>query len=861
VRILVISNSYPPYHKSGYASGCLDIVEGLKARGHQVQVLTSAPESGQAPSADDIHRRLTRDSPKLRHWHDVFLKEVINQTVFRNLSRDFEPDLVFLFDLSGISVSLAMVAQEEGRPVCFYVANDWLAAWERDLWYRSWPKEEGGFRVLRFLSRRFELVPPAGPLDLAHVVFSSAYLKDMSRHAGPAGAAVIPWGIDVRRFAGDERPSPVPSRLLYVGKIGPQKGLDIAIEALSLLKGQYGCKGLTLTIAGDDRAFPDFAAYLRDLAAWRGVLHDVSLAGWVPREKMPGLYRTHNILVFPSVLEEPLTISLLEAMSCGMAVVSTATGGNAEILTDEVNALVIPRESPRQCAEKVLRLLREPELLESLGAKARRTVEEGFAFESSLDALEQVLLHAASRPAARSQRPVPKEARTIPERMGRESAGELSRRARKWLKYGDLVVLSRALLKPDFLMAKLKAAFQKSSSYVALLVFPVLYETFFLLSGRRKKSSPRVSLPERVLVVQPADIGDILLSGPFLRELRRFLPRAEIHLAVQPRMLNLVEKCPYVDAVIPFDWRRVKDWKTAFRGHVRWWLDAGKLARHSLWKHRFDTAISLRWNNDAPQAASLILMYVSGAPRRIAYINGPDDFLFLRLGDVNRLTTAGPARGAPKHEVERQLDILRFLGGHPENAGLEVWTTEEDERFARHFLSRSGLTGKEPLVAMAPGAAWGYRRWPVGRFIEVGRWLQENFGASILIVASRSELDLAFQVEKGLHRDRAFNLAGRTTLREMAAVLKRCRLFVGNDSGPMHVAAASGVPSVGLFGPGEYERFRPWGPGHEVVRLGFTCNPCSENCQFNEPRCILGITVEQVKAVLAGKIESWSDLK
>jgi ADP-heptose:LPS heptosyltransferase len=438
---------------------------------------------------------------------------------------------------------------------------------------------------------------------------------------------------------------------------------------------------------------------------------------------------------------------------------------------------------------------------------------------------------------------------------------ELYRKARKWLKYSDLLVLSRAVLKPDFLMAKLKAVVQKSSSYVALLVFPVFYEAFFLLSGRRKKSSPRASPPEKILVVQPADIGDVLLSGPFLRELRRFLPRAEIVLAVQPRMLNLVEKCPYVDAVLPFDWRKVKDWKTAFRGHVRWWLDAGKLARRSLWKHRLDTVISLRWNNDAPQAASLILMYVSGARRRIAYINGPNDFLFLRLGDVNRLTTAGPVRGAPKHEVERQLDILRFLGGHPENAGLEVWTAEEDERFARRFLSRSGLTGTELLIALAPGAAWSYRRWPAGRFIEVGRWLQENYGASILIVASRSESGLALQVENGLHRGRAFNLAGRTTLREMAAVLKRCRLFIGNDSGPMHVAAASGVPSIGLFGPGEYERFRPWGPGHEVVRLGFTCNPCSENCQFEEPRCIRGITVEQVKAVLAGKIESRSDLK
>lgn len=859
MRILVISNFYPPHHKTGYALGCRDIVESLKTRGHRVQVLTSTYGLKKPQSDGAVHRWLTKDSKNNQHWHDVFLKEVVNQAYLRSLCRDFQPDIVFLFDLSHISISLALLAQEMGLPACFYVSSDWFATWERDPWFQSWPKGRGGFKVLRFLSRHFELLPPSQPSDLARVIFTSQYLKNMAIQVGQtvAQAAVIPWGIDIRRFSFNKANRQKPSRLLYVGQIGPQKGLDVAIEALGILKKERGYDLLSMTIVGDDKAFPDFTAYLRVLAATNGVLNNITFAGYTPRKNMPDLYQAHDILVFPSVMEEPLTISLLEAMSCGMAVVSTASGGNAEILRDGFNALIIPKENPRACAQQILRLLQDPGLYESMRSNARSTIEERFRLEQSIDSIEAVLKDAAAQAGANRQRTESKGLPLRAERARSESVAKLSKRAKRWLAFGDLFVLTRAFLKQKFLRRKLKAAYQKASSFIALLIFPALFKGFFLLTGRRRKRSPTAaSQLRKVLVVQLADMGDIILTNPFLRELRRFLPRAKISLVIQPSMYNLVEKCPYIDEVVPFHWRVVKDWKNAFRGRILWWLKASGLAGRSLWKHHFDAAISLRWNNDACQAASLILMYVSGAPRRIAYINGPNDFTFTRLGDVNRLTTQGPVRGASKHEIELQLDILRFLGAHPEDTSLEVWTTQDDERFAKNLLNQYGLADTDLLIAFAPGAAWAYRRWPASRFIELGKWLQETYRACILIIASKGERGLALQVERGLQSKRTVNLAGKTTLREMASILKSCKLFVGNDSGPMHVATASGVPSVGLFGPGEYERFRPWGTNHEVIRLGLSCNPCSENCQFNEARCIKGITVSQAKEVLSKKLES-----
>ncbi len=859
VRVLVISNFYPPERKTGSTLGCRNIVESLKARGHHVQVLTGALESKKQHSTGDVHGWLRRDSKETQHWHAVFLKELANQTLSRRLFQDFRPDVIFLFDLSQVSVSLALLGQDMGLPTCFYVSSDWFATWERDPWYQVWPKDRGGSRVLRFLSRHFGLVPPSQPLDLSGVIFASAFLKNMAMQVGRpvAQAPVVPWGIDLGRFSYKQASRQAPSRLLYVGKVGPEKGIDIAIEALGILKKERGYADLSLTISGDDQDCPSFVTYLRDLGAHRGVLNNLIFSGYTPSEKMPSLYQAHDIFVFPSAKEEPLTISLLEAMSCGTAVVSTSSGGNSEILKEGTNALVIPKENPEQCASEVLRLLKEPGLFESLRAQARSTIEERFGLDRSVDALEEILMDAAGQAAAALPG---RESKELPSTAGDarpEPMTRLIRRAERWLKWGSLIVLTRAFLKPPFLAQKIRAAFQKSSSFIALLVFPVLYEGFFLLRGRQRKStSTAAPQPRKVLVVQLADIGDVILTSPFLRELRRFLPRARITLAVQPRMFNLVEKCPYIDEVIPFRWRTVRHWKDAFRGHLLWWLEASRLAGRRLWKHYFDTAISLRWNNDACQAAALILMYTSGAPRRIAYINGPGDFLFHRLGDVNRLTTEGPVRGALKHEIERQLDILHFLGAQPEDTHLEVWTSREDEQFAKNLLNRYGIVPTDFLIALAPGAAWAYRRWPADRFIELGRWLQETCKATVLIIADKGEQDLAGQMERGLQIRLTINLAGKTTLREMAAVLKHCNLFIGNDSGPMHIAAASGVPSVGLFGPGEYERFRPWGKDHETVRLGLTCNPCSENCRFDQARCIQGITVSQVRSVLAKKLLS-----
>jgi ADP-heptose:LPS heptosyltransferase/glycosyltransferase involved in cell wall biosynthesis len=857
MRILVITGGYPPHDLTDQALGCRDIVEALKARGHRVRVLTSIPSLRKPRKDDDILSWLIRNRKNTIGWQQVFLKEAVNQAAFEIAARDFRPDIVFLFDFSQISASLALLARAKGLPVCYHVSTDGLAGWEADRWYQEQPKGARGYKVLRHLVRRYQVAAFSAPLELDRAIFTSRYLEASAAQVGksPAHPTVIPWGVDTHRFIFKESDGREPKRLLYRGPLKPQKGVEIAIQALGLLKRDHGRDDLRLTIAGISDAFPDYLAALHDLADDCGVLTNVDFTEYGPARATPDLYLTHDIFVFPSVLVEPLAVPVLEAMACGLGIVATATGGQAEVLQDGVNALVIPKENPEACARAILRLLDQPDLYRDLRLRARTTIEERFRFEPAVESIEAVLTSAVGQTAADRSNGSGAEPPAIPERAYLKDLAKLADRVERSLKRGSFLVQVRNWFKPEKIKLKYWLKFRRSSSLAAIKIFPPLFEGCLKLRGRgQDRKTTSGFLPREILVVQLADLGDVILSGPFLRELRRFLPQARIVLAVQPSMVNVVEKCPYIDELRTFDWRAVRDYKNAYQGIPGWWLKAFRMHARNFKKDHFDLAVSLRWNNDPCQAASLILMYTSGAPQRLAYLDAAADYRPLPLDNLNRLTTFGPLRAAPKHEIEYQMDLLRFLGAHPEDTRPEVWTTPEDERVARSLLEDRHLAADGPLIAFAPGAAWAFRRWPAERFVELGRWLQENYRAVILIFAGQAERVLAATIEQGLDAARTVNLAGKTTIREMAAVLKSCAYFVGNDSGPMHVAVAAEVSVVGLFGPGEYERFKPWGPDPEVVRLGLTCNPCSENCKFAEALCIRGIPVSQVQSVLAEKL-------
>jgi glycosyltransferase involved in cell wall biosynthesis len=688
MKILVISNYYPPYHKTGYDLGCGDIVQELIDRQHQVKVLTSVNgiTSDHADNDGRVHRKLLIDDEKRLDWKAVFLKEFINQTYFKKLCADFEPEIVLFFDLSFISFSLFSLAQDMGLASCSYYANNWFITPEKDQWHKLWPKDAQGFKVLRFLTDRFDLALPQPFTPPAYSIFSSHFLKnvalDLKRTSSET--SVLPLGIELDLFPYKREKTEKSHRLLYVGKIHPDKGVDDVVKALHILHHEHGYESLSLTIAGDESTSPDYAAYLRGLSEKLGLLNKVRFSGFIPQEQVLDLYHSCDILISPSHLDDSSNRTLLEAMSAGIPIVSSSTESKMEIIEDRFSGLIYPKENPSLCAEKVQCFLENHELMESTRRNARSSVERQFQIERCVDSLENILLKAGQ-----NTKSVPSFPKILPHDR---SFDDLTREAKRWLKLGKFLVFMRILMKPSFYLHLPKKIYKKILILTPHRFHSILFNIYYFANGhRRKKTDMKADKRQKILVVQLADIGDVILTSPFVRELRRSNPKAWIGLVVQPRMFPLIEKCPHVDEVIAFDWRSIKNMDAFLRGSPKWWKLSSRLSKHQLWKHRLDLAVSIRWNEDPCQAATLILMYTSGAVSRVAYKATSSDPMRYGWKDLNRLITKGPSRGFPVHEVEHQLDVLRYLGTNPSSTRLEVWTSEEDDRLVQDILEEHNI--------------------------------------------------------------------------------------------------------------------------------------------------------------------------
>jgi len=398
MRILVISNFYPPHVIGGYELGCRDVVDGLKSRGHDVGVLTSSHGLERTEKSEGVYRWLDTDIRLKIDGNSgdllkVFKKESTNRRAFARVCREFSPDILYIWNATHISISIALMAQKLGLPVSYFISDHWLTRWESDALYslrsRS-PRKPFRRLIWRLLISSFDAarVLPRESLDLSHVQFASRYLQQAALEATRpvTTSKVIHWGIDVKRFRTDDSTFR-SKRLLYVGQLTAHKGVHTAVEALKRIVEDPRHRSTTLTIVGG----PDYGDRINQLVRSLGLEHNVRFTGLISRDQLPSIYREHQILLFPSIWDEPFSLTLLEAMSSGLAVVATTTGGSSEILKDEVNSLIFPKEDAQRCADQVTRLLENPELCERLRQNARQTVEKDFKLDDMVDRIDDAL--------------------------------------------------------------------------------------------------------------------------------------------------------------------------------------------------------------------------------------------------------------------------------------------------------------------------------------------------------------------------------------------------------------------------------------------------------------------------------------
>ena len=393
MRILVLTNFYPPHYVGGYELGCRDVVEGLKARGYEVRVLTSTYKVNKPSRKQGVYRWLQTDFASGGNGSGFFRllrKELTNRRAFKSACRSFRPDVIYAWNITHISVSNLLMAQQMGLPVCYFVSDHWLSRWEEDPWILRTrrdprrPHRRLVWRLLRPLLSASGLWPK-DPLELSHAQFVSRFLKQATAEAGKpaAGSEVIHWGVDVDRFSANGAARDA-SKLLYVGQITAHKGVGTAVEMLKLIREKYGCDKATLTVVGG----PDYDGEIGRLVRSLNLEAEVRFTGLVPRERLPEIYREHGTLIFPSVWDEPFSITLLEAMSSGLAVVGTETGGSAELLDDGVNALTFPKRDAEACAMQVKRLIDDPQLFDRIRRNGMRAVRSGFRLDRMIDEIE-----------------------------------------------------------------------------------------------------------------------------------------------------------------------------------------------------------------------------------------------------------------------------------------------------------------------------------------------------------------------------------------------------------------------------------------------------------------------------------------
>jgi heptosyltransferase-2 len=305
-----------------------------------------------------------------------------------------------------------------------------------------------------------------------------------------------------------------------------------------------------------------------------------------------------------------------------------------------------------------------------------------------------------------------------------------------------------------------------------------------------------------------------------------------------------MQHCPYVNQVLVYQRVRGDGGRTELRR--RWRLIV--FALRELWPRRFDLAISPRRDVDQQDAA--MLCYLSAAPRRIGFTEGASELKRdQNPGFDTFFTQVLPAPDT--HEVQSNLSVLRHLGFTPRNDKLELWSSREDEEWAQRVMADH--QPGERAIALCVGASYTEKQWPVDRFIAVARELLKSPGTRVVIVGGPGEAS-AEAVQNALG-GRSINLAGRATLLQTFAILRRCQLYVGNDTGPMHLAVAAGVPvvevcmfprSLGDWNRNSPLRFGPWGVANIVLQPDHPQPPCTDVCVAGKVHCILAVETADV---------------
>ena len=426
LKILIVSNLYPPHYIGGYELRCSQVAEYLKAAGHEVRVLTSSTRlrieghgstncTAEGDSAIPVDRwlRYYTYNPEISgRFYALLMGEgqLIQARRFSQLIDEFQPDIVNWWNLEGLTKAILPIPATRGIPDVQWVEDTWniqeygvQGENEKYLWFRFW-RGDWGPRFCRPLLRR-TLAPWERAVKREgirtrpflnqprHVCFVSEFMRFEHQSAGLAfpSSEVIYGGISPERFYAKRAASDFQGRtlrFLYAGYVEPNRGLHTIIEALGLLS-QNVRERIELSVANSGLQRPE--PYLEDIKKRierLGLSKGVKFLGKVPHEEMALVYQAHHVLVFASTRKEGLPMTMLEAMCGGCAVVTTGSGGAIEI-AQNADLPIFPKDHPVALSRLIARLVLDRDLVFQIAMRAQQVVLQNFTFDRMMQDLTQ----------------------------------------------------------------------------------------------------------------------------------------------------------------------------------------------------------------------------------------------------------------------------------------------------------------------------------------------------------------------------------------------------------------------------------------------------------------------------------------
>ncbi len=331
---------------------------------------------------------------------------------------------------------------------------------------------------------------------------------------------------------------------------------------------------------------------------------------------------------------------------------------------------------------------------------------------------------------------------------------------------------------------------------------------------------------EKILLVQTSFLGDLVLTTPLLAEIRRRFPRALISLLCRRELSDVLAADPEIHEIIAYD----------KRGPRGGWTGLWRMAQE-LRARGFDLALSVH-----KSLRTALLLFLAGIPRRVGFRQSAGWFLYhLR-----------PRRAAAGHDVERSLSLLSAVEIAPPtaNPALRVEVSAQVRADVERIFRASGISGDGMIFGVNPGSVWATKRWTPEGYAELIRRLRESYGGEVLLFGGPDDREVVDRI-LDLSNHGGTSLVGKIGLRELAGAIERCRVFITNDSGPMHIAVARGVPTAAIFCATTRELgFYPYSANAVVIEKSLSCRPCAPHgglrCPLGTEDCMRLISADDV---------------